>query len=222
MGAGPDLHDVAPAARLPERFSRKLWRLTAAYYASEEWRSAWAITAAVIGLTVLQIALQVGLNLCNRDFFDALEKRDGEQFLWQMGVFTALAVAGIGAAVLQLHARQTLQVWWREWQVRRLQCLLLADSCHYRLQFLDCAADNPDQRISENTRWATAMAVELAIGLLHSLLLLASFVGILWTVSGALPVVLAGHAMEIPGYMVFAAVLYAAVGTWATWASAGP
>ena len=112
MGAGPDFDDGAPAARRPtDGFGRKLRRLASAYYTSEEWRSAWAITAAVVGLTLLQIALQIGLNLCNRDFFDALDKRDHAQFLRQMGLFTALALAGIAAAVLQLHARQTLQVW---------------------------------------------------------------------------------------------------------------
>ncbi len=222
MGAGFDLDGVSPPVRQQDGFGRKLWRLTSAYYSSEERRSAWAMTAAVVVLTLLQIAVQVRLNLCNRDFFDALERRDHGQFLWQMGLFTALALAGIAVAVLQLHARQTLQVWWREWQVRHLQRRLLADSCHYRLQHLENAADNPDQRISENTRWATAMAVELALGLLHSVLLLVSFVGILWTVSGALPVVLGGLEMEIPGYMVVAAVLYAAVGTWATWAIGRP
>src|SRR3712207_4125201 len=118
MGAGPNRGDHDPAVRSSPGFGRKLWRLTSAYYTSDEWRSAWAITAAVVGLTLLQIALQIGLNLCNRDFFNALEQRDGDEFFWQLGVFTALAVAGIVAAVLQLHARQTLQVWWREWQGR--------------------------------------------------------------------------------------------------------
>jgi putative ATP-binding cassette transporter len=217
MRADPDLDGVSSAARRPGGFGRKLWRLASAYYSSEEWRSAWAITAAVVALTVVQIGLQVRLNICNRDFFDALERRDHAGFLWQMGLFTALALSGIAAAVLQLHARQTLQVWWREWQVRRLQRRLLAESCHYRLQYLEGAADNPDQRISENTRWATAMAVELALGLLHSALLLVSFAGILWTVSGALPVAVAGLEAEVPGYMVLAALLYAAAGTGTTW-----
>src|SRR3712207_5947506 len=149
MAPGSDLDGVSPAARKPESFGRKLWRLVSAYYSSEERRSAWAITAAVVGLTLLQIAVQVRLNICNRDFFNALENRDRDAFLWQMGLFTALALAGIGAAMLQLHARQTLQVGWREWQVRRLQRLFLAESCHYRLHHLEGAADNPDQRISE-------------------------------------------------------------------------
>ena len=222
MRVDSDLHGAAAAARRPDGFGRKLRRLASAYYFSEEWRSAWAITAAVVVLTLFQIAVQVRLNICNRDFFDALEKRDHARFLWQMGLLSLLALAGIAAAVLQLHARQTLQVWWREWQVRRLQRRLLTEACHYRLQHLQGAADNPDQRISENTRWATALAVELALGVLHSVLLLVSFVGILWTISGALPVAVAGAELEIPGYMVFAAVLYAAVGTAATWAVGRP
>jgi putative ATP-binding cassette transporter len=61
------------------------------------------------------------------------------------------------------------------------------------------------------------MAVDLAVGLLHSVLLLLSFGGILWTLSGSLPLALAGAEVEIPGYMVFAALLYAAIGAWLTW-----
>jgi putative ATP-binding cassette transporter len=172
----------------------------------------------VVGLTLLQIAVQVRLNLWNRDFFDALDKRDHDRFLAQMGVFAVLALAGTAAAVLQLWARQTLQVWWRDWLVRHLQRRMLADSAHYRMQFLEGAADNPDQRIGENARWATSIAVDMAVGLLHSVLLLVSFVGILWTLSGPLTVALAGREVEIPGYMVLAALLYAAAGAGATWA----
>ncbi|MBD0270338.1 MAG: ABC transporter ATP-binding protein/permease [Acetobacteraceae bacterium] len=207
-----------PAAG-PQRtgFLRKVRRLAAAYYGSEERRSAWAITAAVVGLTLLQIAVQVRLNIWNRDFFDALDKRDHDRFLAQMGVFAALALAGTAAAVLQTWARQTLQVWWRDWLVRHLQGRMLADSAHYRMQFIEGAADNPDQRIGENARWATSIAVDMAVGLLHSVLLLVSFVGILWTLSGPLAFAFAGREVEIPGYMVFAAVLYAAAAAGATW-----
>ena len=69
-----------------------------------------------------------------------------------------LSAAGTAAAVLQMHARQTLQVWWRDWLVRHLHRRMLADGAHYRMQFVEGAADNPDQRIGENARWATATA----------------------------------------------------------------
>jgi putative ATP-binding cassette transporter len=213
----------ADAAREPSGrqgragFWRKVRRLAAAYYGSEERRSAWAITTATIALTLLQIAVQVRLNIWNRDFFDALDKRDHDRFLSQMAVFAVLALLGTAAAVLQLYARQTLQVWWRDWLVRHLHRRMLADSAHYRMQFVAGAADNPDQRIGENARWATSIAVDMALGLLHSVLLLVSFVGILWTLSGPLDVALAGREIEVPGYMVFAALLYAAAAAGATW-----
>jgi putative ATP-binding cassette transporter len=171
----------------------------------------------VVALTLLQIAIQVRFNIWNRDFFDALDKREHERFLWQMVLFVGLALAGTAAAVFQMHARQTLQVWWRDWLVRHLQGGMLAESAHYRMQFVEGAADNPDQRIGENARWATATAVELAVGLLNSAVLLVAFVGILWTLSGPLAVSVAGKSLEIPGYMVFAALFYAATAAGATW-----
>jgi putative ATP-binding cassette transporter len=210
--------EIAPAGgRERTGFLRKVRRLAAAYYGSEERRSAWAITAAVVGLTLLQIAVQVRLNIWNRDFFDALDKHDRDRFLSQMGLFAVLAVAGTAAAVLQMWARQTLQVWWRDWLVRDLQRRMLAGSAHYRMQFIEGSADNPDQRIGENARWATAIAVDMSVGLLNSALLLVSFVSILWTLSGPLTVAVAGRQLEVPGYMVFAAVLYAAAAAGGTY-----
>src|SRR5689334_14699811 len=78
---------------------RRIWRLVAGYYGSEERRSAWGLTLAALAFILLEIAVQVRLSLCNRDLFDALEGRDAAAFLGQMGVFAGLVLAGIGAAV---------------------------------------------------------------------------------------------------------------------------
>ena len=93
----------------------------------------------------------------------------------------------------------------------------LSEGRHYQINFLPDAADNPDQRISENTRWATAMAVDMAVGLVTSVLMLLSFVGILWTLSGPLHVAFGANEFDIPGYMVWAALLYAGIGSALTW-----
>jgi putative ATP-binding cassette transporter len=204
-------------AAVQEGFLRRFWRLARGYYAGEERRTAWMLTAGVVGLTLVQIAIQVRFNLWNRDFFNALEARDRGAFFGQMGTFLLLTVASMVVAVFQLYVRQLLQLRWREWLVFRLQGRWLAGSRHYQMNFLPDSADNPDQRISENTRWATAMAVDMAVGLFQSAVMLISFVGILWTLSGPLQVAFGSNQFDIPGYMVFAALIYAVIGSTLTY-----
>jgi putative ATP-binding cassette transporter len=198
-------------------FMAGFWRLTRQYYRGEGRRRAWWLTGGVLALTLLQIGVQVRFNIWNRDFFNALESRDRDAFFGQLGLFVALTVGSMVTAVFQLYMRQMLQLHWREWLVKRLQHRWLEGGRHYRINFLPDAADNPDQRMSENTRWATAIAVDMAVGLVSSVLMLVSFVGILWTLSGPLHVSLGGSDFEIPGYMVFAALLYAGIGSALTW-----
>jgi vitamin B12/bleomycin/antimicrobial peptide transport system ATP-binding/permease protein len=201
----------------PDSFARRVRRLAGQYFNGEEKRRARLLAAGVLALTLLQIGIQVRFNIWNRDFFNALEQRDRPAFFGEMGMFVGLTLASMATAVFQLYVRQLLQLHWREWLVFRLQRRWLEGGRHYQLGFLDGAADNPDQRISENTRWATAMAVELAIGLITAALMLVSFVGILWTLSGPLHVALGATEFDIPGYMVFAALLYAGIGSFLTW-----
>ena len=193
-GGEEDANETAAAAR--EGFFRRFLRLAGGYYTSEEKWSAWGLTIGVLALTLLQIGVQVRFNLWNRDFFDALENRDRAAFFGQMGLFVGLALASMVTAVFQLYVRQLLQLNWRRWLVFHLQQRWLEGSRHYQLNFLPGAADNPDQRISENTRHATAMAVDMAVGLVTSVLMLVSFVGILWTLSGPLHVALGANEFE--------------------------
>ncbi len=202
---------------------RRFWRLARGYYTSPgDRRRAWLLTAAVLALTIFQIGVQVRFNLWNRDFFNALENRDSPAFYGQMWMFALLTGLAMVAAVGQLWARQALMLGWRRWLVHRLQRRWLEHGRHYQLNFLPGAADNPDQRISENTRWATAMAVDLSIGLLSAILTLASFLGILWSLSGPLRMSYSGTEFEIPGYMVWCALLYATFGSIATMWIGGP
>ncbi len=211
--------DAAPR----QGFFRRFWRLARGYYASPQDRKrAWLLTIGVIVLTLAQILVQVRFNLWNRDFFNALENRDRAAFFGQMWMFGALIVAAMVTAVAQLWVRQALMLDWRRWLVHRLQGRWLEGGRHYQLNFMPDAADNPDQRISENTRWATAMAVDLLVGLLGSILTLASFLGILWTLSGPLHVAFGANEFEIPGYMVWAALIYAVIGSVLTWFIGGP
>ena len=125
--------------------------------------------------------------------------------------------ASMSAAVYQLYLKQLLQLGWREWLTGRLSEAWMREARHYQLEAGAAEADNPDQRIAEDVRVATELAIEFSIGLLISFSMLVAFVGILWSLSGPLAFTLAGRAVEVPGYMVWAAVLYATLGSAATW-----
>src|SRR5580704_7227210 len=94
----------------PVRFLRHFLRLAGPFFNSEERWMARLLLAGVIALSLIQIALAVRMNVWNRDFFDALEKRDWQNFIGQMGMFTVLASAVMGIAVYQVYVKQLLQV----------------------------------------------------------------------------------------------------------------
>ena len=175
------------------------------------------LIAGCVAMTLAQVLIQIRFNTWNRDFFDALDKRDPDAFQNQILVFLALAAASMTAAVYQLYLKQLLQLSWREWLTRRLISGWLHDSRQYQLEAGAAEADNPDQRISEDVRLAADLSVDFVLGILISVSMLIAFVGILWSLSGPLDVVLSGMSLHIPGYMVWAAVLYALIGSGLTW-----
>ena len=77
--------------------------------------------------------------------------------------------------------------------------------------------DNPDQRISEDLNQFTSYVLTLSLGLLTSIVSLVSFLVILWGLSGPADIPLGTWGtLHIPAYLVWAALLYAGVGTWLT------
>jgi putative ATP-binding cassette transporter len=212
-----DLNPETPAGRPATNDLRGFGRWVRAWLVATDRGNARWLIGGVLAMTVAQVAVQIRFNTWNRDFFDALDKRNAEAFQHQIVVFLVLAGLSMVAAVYQLYLKQLLQLAWREWLTRRLTEAWLHDSRQYQLEAGAAEADNPDQRISEDVRLAADLSVDFVVGLLVSISMLIAFVGILWSLSGPLDVMLAGRAFHIPGYMVWAAVLYASIGSGLTW-----
>jgi putative ATP-binding cassette transporter len=134
-----------------------------------------------------------------------------------MGLFVILAGASMIVWVYQVYLNQLLQLRWRRWLTARLVSAWLEDGRHYQLGFIGAGVDNPDQRIAENVAGATGMAIEFALGIFNAVLTLIAFSSILWVISGALEIALGAMSFEIPGYMVWAALVYAGIGSVATY-----
>ena len=160
---------------------------------------------------------QVGLNAWNRPFYEAIAQRNFPAFLDQLLVFTVIAGCLLVLNVAQAWLREMIKLKSREWLTRDLFGEWLKPGRSIRLARAGEVGINPDQRIHEDARRLTELSADLGIGLLQASLLLLSFLGVLWTVSGPLDIWICGVSLTVPGYMVWCALLYAASGSWLTW-----
>ena len=179
---------------------------------------AWTLTAGMVVLGVVNVGIALWLNIWNRDFFNALDKKDGAELLQLLWILAAIVVsAGIAVAV-QLHIKRRLQINWRSWLSHVTVLRWLDAGRQYQLGMMADEVDNPDGRIAEDIRVSTELAVEFAQSILQCVLQLFTFLSVLWILSGTMPIHLFGFAFDLPGYMVWAAVVYAVVGSALTYA----
>ncbi len=190
-----------------------IWRLARPYFFSEDRWAGRALLGVVITIELSIVAINVMLNQWNNRFYNALQERNWDAFVSELGFFCILATTYIVLAVYQLYLNQWLQIRWRRWMTQHYLDHWLAGANHYRMQLLGDAADNPDQRIAEDINMFIDRTLTITVGLLSAIVTLFSFVVILWTLSAAAPLHLFGAGFAIPGYLVWAALLYAAVGT---------
>jgi vitamin B12/bleomycin/antimicrobial peptide transport system ATP-binding/permease protein len=196
---------------------REAWRLAWPYWRSEEKWGAIGLAVAVIALNLTSVWINVRLNLWNRDFYDALQAYDWGNFWHQFGIFGLIAAGWICVAVYQLYLRQILHIRWRRWLTERSLKGWLSNQAYYRIQIDQSTTDNPDQRIADDLDSFATLSLSLSLGIMNSSVTLVSFLFILWRLSGSLTIPLwDGHSFSIPGYLVFAAFIYAVVGTWLT------
>src|SRR5436190_2140551 len=190
-----------------------VWRLANPYFFSEDRWAGRGLLAAVIAIELSTVAINVMINQWNNRFYNALQEHNWDSFVYELGFFCILAAAYIVLAVYQLYLNQWLQIRWRRWMTRQYLDRWLGGANHYRMQLLGDAADNPDQRIAEDINLFVDRTLTLSIGLLSAIVTLCSFVAILWGLSALAPLYFHGVQFAIPGYLVWAALAYAAIGT---------
>jgi putative ATP-binding cassette transporter len=190
-----------------------VWRIAAPYFRSEDKFAGRTLLAAVIAIELARVGLDVLLNQWNNRFYNALQEKNWDVFVWEIGFFCVLATANVVLVVYQLYLNQWLQIRWRRWMTTKYLAEWLHNANHYRMQLQGDAADNPDQRMTDDVKLFVERTLEIGIGLLSSVVTLASFVIILWGLSAAAPLHVFGSEFAIPGYLVWGALVYAIFGT---------
>jgi len=189
----------------------RFWQSASGFWRGSGAWWAWLLVAVLVATVLLQLLTQYALNYWNRDFFNAIERKDAAELWTQAFRFVPLAAASLTLTVFSVWARMTMQRSWRAWLSNHLYDYWLNYDRYVRLRFVAGDYDSPEFRIAEDARIATDLPVDLVLGLLQSLLNAVTFIGILWSVGDGLPVDLGGFVLNIPGYLVIAVIVYSAL-----------
>ena len=190
-----------------------VWRIAVPYFRSEDKFAARLLFAAVIAIELAQVLITVLVNQWYNRFYNALQEKNWDGFVSEIGIFCILATCSVVLSVYQIYLNQWLQIRWRRWMTGRYLGEWLRDANHYRMQIKGDVADNPDQRIADDVKSFVDQTLSLTVGLLSAIVTLASFVVILWGLSADSPLHLFGHEFMIPGYLVWCALIYSIFGT---------
>lgn len=190
-----------------------VWRIAGPYFRSEDKWAGRGLLGIVVAMELALVAINVLLNQWQNRFYSALQAYDLNEFVVQVWIFLGLAFTYVALAVYKLYLNQWLQIRWRRWMTQHYLGEWLDGATHYRMQLKGDAADNPDQRLTEDVTNFVDRTLVLGLGLLSSIVTLGSFIVILWGLSNRAPLHLYGTDIVIPGFLVWCALAYAFLGT---------
>ena len=192
---------------------RRFWSTASGYWKGKSAISAWLLTLSLLVMGVAQLVVQYRLNYWNRDFFNALERRDGIGLWNQAAIFVPLACLSVGLRVASVWGRMTTQRQWRQWLTTDILNAWLVREHYRRLETISLESKNAEYRISYDARTATDAPVDLALGFVTSALTAFVFIDVLWSVGGNYTMLLGRVALTIPGYLVLGVGIYSLVFT---------
>jgi putative ATP-binding cassette transporter len=210
---------VGPEALTPEEAEQarkdylltRFWISARGYWGRNGDRMAWPFSLGLLLLVVGTVALQYGINVWNRSIFDAIEKRDSHAVYHLSAMFVPLALGSVAFGVAQVFARMSIQRRWRTWLTSSVISRWLANGRYYQLNLVDGDHKNPEYRIAEDLHIAVDAPVDFVTGVTAAFLSASTFIVVLWQIGGALTVTVGGSTLTVPGFLVIAAVVYAAI-----------
>ncbi|WKA29715.1 SbmA/BacA-like family transporter [Bradyrhizobium roseum] len=190
------------------RLLARFWQSASGFWRGGSASMAWLLVGLLVATVLLQLFTQYRLNFWNRDFFDAIERKNAAG-LWQQALaLLPIATASLALAIISVWGRMTMQRKWREWLSNHLYDYWLERDHIVRLRFMSGEHQAPEFRIAEDARVATDLPIDLLLGLLSSILVAITFISVLWNVGGGLVINAFGTSLVVPGYLVIAVSAY--------------
>ncbi|KRE23716.1 ABC transporter [Bosea sp. Root483D1] len=201
---------ASPYFEAPESTDAKIWPMRP--FRISTGHLGIALLAFLVVLNQIQVGISLRLSFFNRDFYNAIQEKDAPSFWYQLiYVFSVWAAISVISNLIEMFANYTLLIRWRRWMAEKFSSAWLRNANHYRVS-LSGTADNPDQRIAEDTRAFVNQTYSFALPLLTQVSTLVSFSIILWSIPVAS--VVPGTEISIPGFIFWMALIYSVAATW--------
>jgi vitamin B12/bleomycin/antimicrobial peptide transport system ATP-binding/permease protein len=202
---------VADEKVRPRDLLKRFWRVASLFWSRGSKTAAWPLSGGLLLVIVLLVAAAYAMNLWNRAIFDGLQTKDANAVATLSLIYFVLLAVSVAFSVVQTYLRMALQRRWRAWLNDNLVDRWISHGRYYQLNLVRGDHANPEYRIADDVRIATESPVDFVSGITHALLSAITFIAVLWTIGGALDLSLGGMQLHIPGFLVWAAVLYALI-----------
>ena len=176
----------------------------------------------IVLLNQLEVFFQVMISYINRAIFNSFQTYNASEFWQQLLLFPVYLAPFLIALFIETLVGNTLVIRWRRWLTEDYERRWLDRHNHYHMMLAGVGTDNPDQRISEDvSRFIDGQfggqsggglgLYNFSINLISTLSTLVSYSIILWSQSALLT--FPGTSFKIPGLLLWAAILFAILGT---------
>ncbi|MGE0767671.1 MAG: SbmA/BacA-like family transporter, partial [Hyphomicrobiaceae bacterium] len=181
------------------------------FWRAEKRAHAWTLTFGILAIIGAGLVTAYAMNLWNRSIFDGLQQRDPSRVAWLSMAYFVILAASVALSVAQVYLRMKLQRRWRVWLSGNVIDRWLSRGRYYQLNLVVGDHANPEARIVDDIRQATEAPVDFVSGIVQALLSAITFIFVLWHLGGALDLSFTGYHIEVPGFLVVAALLYALI-----------
>lgn len=210
---------LEPSQPARERWAHA-WRISTRYFVSDDWKWAWFLVLCYVALEIGTTYVFYWSNQWQRQFYDAIQLRQGGKFLTLVAMFLTIAGMEVGTMFAHNLVNWTLSMRWRSWLNDWYLGRWFARDRFYEIERLRMI-DNPDQRIAEDIRSFTSIGLHygtspfaILIGLIFSVVRAAVFASILLETSSPIAIPLFGYQIPLPGGdLIWFSILYVFVGT---------
>jgi putative ATP-binding cassette transporter len=209
-----------PSARKPTLRGRHLvlalWGLVRVYWTSPDAKWGALLLGGAVALELGAVQATVFVSDAQRRAVEALEARDAAAFAQGIGFFVGLSLLAVLVASFRIYVRQVLEIRWRRGLTGHYVGRWVGGQAYCQTQLHAGEIDNPDQRVAEDIRDFVASALGLSLSLLAAIATLASFGGLLWSLSSGWVIPVGGAERRMPGLLLWVAIAFAVLSMWLT------